>query len=86
MFLDLEVAEPGAELVGGERTVGSEIDEAFFLYLELLQLLLKAGALLLLASQDVAQCRLDFLFRGLNGLGGKTQTGELAGEGAFDLQ
>ncbi|WP_243233070.1 hypothetical protein [Microbacterium sp. CIAB417] len=45
VLLDLQISEPRAELVGSERSVGSEVDQTFFLDVELLEFLLQACTL-----------------------------------------
>ncbi|UIN31272.1 hypothetical protein LXM64_03450 [Microbacterium binotii] len=85
MLLDLQISEPRAELVGGECSVGSEIDEAFFLDVELLEFLLQACTLFGVTGEDVAQCGLHFPFRFVDGVGGEAEAGELPGECALEF-
>ncbi|MDY0827794.1 hypothetical protein SK224_01505 [Microbacterium sp. BG28] len=83
VLLHLQISEPSAELVGGERSVGCEVDEAFFLDVELLEFLLQARTLLGVTGEDVVECCLHFPFRFVDGVGGEAEAGELPGQRAL---
>ncbi|MDU0346767.1 hypothetical protein RWH44_13775 [Microbacterium sp. KSW2-29] len=78
MLLDLQVPQASSELVGCERPLGSEIDQAFFLDVELLEFLLQLSSLLRLIREYPFKGGADFSLSGGYGLGGEDDCPKLA--------